>query len=148
MSTAALNRALPRKSRRAISSAAPTPKIVLRGTATATISRVSQKACTASGVVAAFQAASTPCSKVRYPTMPSGSTRSTVKYPSARPRSANLPGAAVSLPLMARPPLPDEADDQQHDERQEQQRDRDRGRAGEVVALDLLGDEDRADLGL
>ena len=57
--------ALPRNSRRAMSSAAPTPKIVLAGTATATMRSVSQKAWTASGVDAAFQAAASPCSNVR-----------------------------------------------------------------------------------
>ena len=49
-----------------------TPKTVLIGTATPTITIVSQKACCASGVVTASQAGPMPCSKVRKKISPTG----------------------------------------------------------------------------
>ena len=53
-----------------------TPKIVLSGTATATITIVSQKACCASGVVTASQAGPIPFSNVRKKTSPTGAASS------------------------------------------------------------------------
>ncbi len=43
----------------------PIPKIVLSGTAIATISSDSQNACSAFGAVIALQTGASPCSKVR-----------------------------------------------------------------------------------
>ncbi len=64
-SMAAFSNAFPRKVWRTRTSAQSTPKIVFSGTAIATISSVSQKACWASGVVIDSQNALTPCSKAR-----------------------------------------------------------------------------------
>jgi hypothetical protein len=55
-----------------MASAASTPKIVLSGTATATITNVSQKACCASGVVTAFHAAAMPSWKALMNTSATG----------------------------------------------------------------------------
>ena len=53
-----------------------TPKTVLIGTATPTITIVSQKACWASGVVTASHAGPRPFSKVRKKTSPTGAASS------------------------------------------------------------------------
>ena len=56
--------ALPFQRWRTSSSAQPTPKTVLSGTAIATISRVSFSACRPSGEVIASSGGARPCSKV------------------------------------------------------------------------------------
>ena len=53
-----------------------TPKTVFRGTATATITNVSQKACCASGVVSESITGARPSSKVRYPIIATGAASS------------------------------------------------------------------------
>ena len=61
----ASTKALPRKRPRTSASAVITPKIVFSGTAMSAISSVSQKACTAAGVVIDCHTGARPCSKVR-----------------------------------------------------------------------------------
>ena len=68
--------ALPRHLWRTSSSAQPTPKRVLSGTATATIKRVSQIACSASGEVIASIGGPIPCSKVFQKIRPTGASSS------------------------------------------------------------------------
>ena len=106
---------LPRTS----TSAQPTPKTVLRGTAIAAISSVSQKALIAAGVVTHDQAVAIPCSKVLMNTTPSGSTSRSVRYVSAITRSDSVVGRLMRncAPSVAAQREQDrERDDEQHRE--------------------------------
>ena len=75
-SIAAFISALPGNRWRTSTIAVITPKTVLIGTATPTITMVSQKACCASGVVTASHAGPKPCSNVRKKTRPTGAASS------------------------------------------------------------------------
>src|SRR5437588_1623995 len=105
-------RALPRAS----TSAQPTPKIVLSGTAIAAIRTVNQNALTAAGVVIQSQAWLMPCSNVRMNTTPSGRRRSTPRYRSAAPRRERVAGrlSRTATPQPAKGEQDEQRDDEQH----------------------------------
>src|SRR3954470_22024702 len=127
---------LPGMSRRTRRSAQATPKTVLRGTAIATVIRLSLIACIPPGLVIASKGALKPSSQTLMKMRATGAIRRIARYPSARPRSVRR--LAVLLPLMLRPPALREVDRREQDQGGGQQHHRHRGGAGEVVALDLL----------
>src|SRR5918995_7361875 len=109
-----------------MASAQRTPKTVFSGTAIAAISTLSQRACSASGVVTEAQAWPTPFSSARQKTSATGNASSAARYPSAAIRRAYLP-------IVPRRPAADAADREQHDERDAEQDDRDGRGSGDVV---------------
>src|SRR5205807_5207550 len=131
-------RVLPRTS----TSAQPTPKIVLSGTAIAAISSVSQNALTAAGVLIHPHATPNPCSKVLANTTPSGSSSRTVRYSSATVRNDSVAGRLM------RTARPQPADQEQHQQRDHQQHHRERCRRLRRVVLDVGEDDDARDLHL
>src|SRR5436305_10991844 len=141
-SSNASRRRRPRALLRTSTSAAPTPNIVFSGTAMAATVTDSQKALTAAGVVIQPQAVPRPCSKVRANTTTSGSSSNRPRYRSATVRRDSL---ARRLTSISRSPPPQQ---EQHDERDQQKHDRQRGRGLGRVALDVGEDDDARDLHL
>src|SRR5215207_6823026 len=121
----ALISALPRNSVRTRSSAQPTPKIVLKGIAIS-VPR--------------------PCSKARKKIIPSGISRSSPRYPSAKLRRPHL--LRRPLASMTKTPLREAAEDEQDDQRDRQQHHGLRGGPGQVAGANLAEDQARHDLGL
>src|SRR5205807_6455674 len=132
----------PRVLPRTRTSAQPTPKIVLSGTAIAAISSVSQNALTAAGVVIHPHATPNPCSNVLANTTPSGSSSSTPRYSSATVRSDRVAGRLM------RTARPRPSDQQQHQQRHHEQYHRQRRGGLRGVVLDVREDDDARDLHL
>src|SRR5829696_1474752 len=140
-SSTASKRLRPRKRWRTSTMAQMTPKTVLHETAMVATRMVSHRACRASGVVTACQAAPTPSWKARAKTMATGKTSKSARYP----RAANR---RPSLAVMPPPPPVERVQRDQDEQRERQQQHRDRRRPWHVVDLDLVVDKDRGDLGL
>ena len=83
MSTTAPISHLPRMLLRTNRCAQAMPKMVFKGTAIATVSKVILKAWTASGLVIWVKTSPMPSSKVLTSATPIGSSNRTVRYPSA-----------------------------------------------------------------
>src|SRR5512142_1552480 len=133
--------ALPGNSRRTMTSAIVMPKIVFKGTAISAISRVSLSAATASRAVIASHTGPTPFENVCATIMPTGISSRPARERSAIDRRPNLT-------IMLRPPPSKRRDRHEHGQRDGEQHDRERRRAGDVVALNLRVDMHRRDLGL
>src|SRR3954470_12557545 len=117
----ALSRPLPGKSRRTIAIAHTIPKTVFTGTAIRVMISVSLKAWSVSGELSASHAGWSPSSNVRQKTSARGATRMPTRYPTAVSRRAYL------RMVVPRRVVADDADRQEHAERDHEQDDRHRG---------------------
>src|ERR1700729_1141795 len=133
---------LPRALLRARTIAAPTPKIVLSGTAMTASITVNQNALTAAGVVMYDQAVPIPCSNVRQNTRPTGSRSSSPRYASATNRSDRVERRLT----IHSGSHPSQAEQHQQGDQHEHNRQRRRRLLG--AALDVGVDHDRGDLHL
>ena len=144
----AFSSALPRNRRRTSTSAASTPKTVLSGTATATISSVSQNACRASGLVTASQAGAEPV--LEGPVEDEPDRQREQEQRGSRARSVRRPRRTGGYHAWRRPQretprvMPE-----QHEQSITSRSTTDTAAApAHAVALDLAEDEDGRDLGL
>src|SRR3954447_24691183 len=141
---------LPRKRPRTRASAVTTPSTVFSGTAISAISTVSQNAWIAAGVVIEPHTKPRPCSNVRKKTIATGTSSSAARYASASTRSPIVARRSTTIGGLRRRggEAPEPADREQHDEREREQHDGDRGGRRHGVRLDPPEDEHRRDLGL
>src|SRR5215212_2989767 len=140
-SSTASSKLRPRKRWRTRTMAQTMPNTVLAVTAIVATRIVSHRACRASGLVTACQAATTPSWKARAKTIATGKTSKSARYPSATNRRP-------SLLIMPPPPPVERVQPDQDQQRERQEQHGDRRCAGYVVDLDLVEDVHRSDLGL